>query len=158
MEKFKASALAISLTALLMIANDEGYSSKPYRDINGVWTNGYGNATIDPTKVVSQKEALSDLKQNISANAMQMAECIKVPVTQNQYDAYINLSYNIGYNAFCKSTIVKKLNIGDDIGSCNAIMLYTFVGGKDCKIKSNKCYGIVTRREYEKSLCLKGLQ
>lgn len=155
--KYKVSALAISMAALLSITQDEGYSSKPYKDINGKWTNGYGNATINPTRNVTKKQAIDDLKQNVSADAMQVAKCVKVPITQNQYDAFINLSYNIGYNAFCKSSIVKKVNAGDDKGACEAIMLYTYVGGKDCKDPVNRCGGIVDRRIEERSLCLKGL-
>ena len=156
--KIAAGAMSISMAALLFISNQEGFSPYPYKDIDGVWTNGYGNATINPKRKVDQQQALDDLHKNVNAIGDKMSDCIKVPISQDQYDAYLNLSYNIGYGAFCKSSIVKKLNNGDDVGSCEAIMKYTFVGGKDCKDKSNKCLGIVKRREYERDLCLKGLQ
>lgn len=158
MSKLQAGLLTVSSIALLTISSQEGFSPIPYKDINGVLTNGYGNATINPARNVTQKQALADLNQNVSMIGKKISQCIKVPITQNQYDAYINLSYNIGSSAFCKSTLVKTLNAGDDIGSCNQIMRWTYVGNKDCKIKANKCGGIVARREAMKNLCLEGLE
>ncbi|WP_423055894.1 lysozyme [Aeromonas salmonicida] len=44
--------------------------------------------------------------------------CIQAPLHQYEFDAYVELSHNIGPGAFCRSTIVKRLNVGDYPGAC----------------------------------------
>lgn len=132
----------------------EGYSDKPYKDTGGVVTNGFGNATITPDKPVTVIEALEDLKDNTLVVEQAIDRCITVPITQGQHDAYVSFAYNVGVNAFCKSTMVKLANQGDREGSCNQFDRWTRVAGKDCRIASSNCRGIVKRRNEEKALCL----
>ena len=75
-------------------------------------------------------------------------------MTQGQYDAYVSFAYNVGINAFCKSTMVKLANQGDKVGSCNQFDRWVYVAGKDCRIAKNNCRGIAKRRAEEKALCL----
>ncbi|MCH5496505.1 glycoside hydrolase family protein, partial [Salmonella enterica subsp. diarizonae serovar 16:z10:e,n,x,z15] len=48
--------------------------------------------------------------------------------------------------AFAKSTLLKKLNAGDQAGACNELKRWTYAGGKQWK-------GLVTRREIEREVC-----
>jgi lysozyme len=146
--------LSLSALGLLLIAGHEGFSSKPYKDTGGVVTNGFGNATITPSKSVTVVEALGDLKENTTMTGRGVSRCLTAEVTQGQYDAYVSFAYNVGVNAFCKSTMLKLANQGDKVGSCNQFDRWTYVAGRDCKIKSNNCSGIAKRREDEKQLCL----
>lgn len=154
MNNLTKGALALSAGGLLMIATHEGFSPKPYKDTAGVITNGFGNATITPSKPVTVIEALADLKANTSVAGKGVSQCVTAPMTQGQYDAYVSLAYNVGTYAFCKSTMAKLANAGDRIGSCNQFDRWMFVAGKDCRIKSNNCSGIAKRRLEEKQLCL----
>ena len=146
--------LGLSAVGLMLIATYEGYSPEPYKDTGGVVTNGFGNATINPSKKVTVVEALGDLKLNTSSTGKRVNKCLTADVTQGQYDAYISFAYNVGSTAFCKSTMLKLANEGDRVGSCNQFDRWMYVAGKDCKIKSSNCSGIVKRREAEKDLCL----
>lgn len=58
-----------------------------------------------------------------------MAACIKVPVSQNEYDAYLDFTYNVGVGAFCKSTLNKKLNAGDYEGACKELLKWDKADG-----------------------------
>ena len=155
MDKWQAALLSLSASGLIFLASQEGYSPVPYKDIKGVITNGFGNASIIPNQNVTVPEALNDLKENTSKAGKAVSLCVTSHITQNQYDAFVSLAYNVGSNSFCKSTMVKKANAGDLIGACEEFKRWSFVGGKDCKIKSNKCYGIYKRREAERQLCFK---
>ena len=146
--------LGLSAVGLMLIATHEGFSPIPYKDTGGVVTNGFGNATISPSKKVTVVEALSDLKLNTSATGKRVNNCLTADVTQGQYDAYISFAYNVGTTAFCKSTMLKLANEGDREGSCNQFDRWMYVAGKDCKIKSSNCAGIYKRRAEEKQLCL----
>lgn len=44
---------------------------------------------------------------------------VKMPVSQNQFDALVSLTYNIGQAAFNGSTLLKKLNAKDYVGTAD---------------------------------------
>ena len=146
--------LGFSAVGLIMLAMHEGYSEKPYKDTGGVVTNGFGNATITPHKSVTVVEALEDLKVNASRAGKGVLDCVHAPMTQGQYDSYVSFAYNVGVSKFCKSTMARKANEGDLVGSCNEFDRWMFVAGRDCRIRSSNCRGIAKRREDEKKLCL----
>lgn len=72
-----------------------------------------------------------------------------VPLTQGEFDAYVSLTYNIGAGAFCKSTLVKRLNAGDYAGACAEIKRWDKMGGKVLR-------GLTARREREYQMCVRG--
>ena len=153
MTAFK-KVLGFSAAGLIMLAMHEGYSPKPYKDTGGVVTNGFGNATLSPNRTVTVVEALTDLQVNTQKTGEGISKCITAELTQGQYDAYVSFAYNVGVNAFCKSTMAKLANQGDKVASCNQFDRWVYVASKDCRIASNNCRGIVKRRAEEKALCL----
>ena len=52
------------------------------------------------------------------------------PLNQNQFDALVSLSYNIGTSAFSGSTLVKKLNANDYHGAADQFDVWVNAGGK----------------------------
>ncbi|WP_425341464.1 glycoside hydrolase family protein [Escherichia coli] len=50
------------------------------------------------------------------------------------------------------STFYKRINAGDRKGACEAIRWWIKDGGRDCRIRSNNCYGQVSRRDQESAL------
>lgn len=82
-----------------------------------------------------------------------MRRCLTNPdaIPDKPYVAFLSLSYNIGTGAFCRSTLVRKVNAGDLRGACDAILSWTRAGGKVVK-------GLVNRRKEERKICLEGLR
>jgi lysozyme len=97
--------------------------------------------TITPPKAVTR--ALQDVAKYEGA----VKQCVTVPLHQHEYDAALQISYNIGPTAFCNSTIVKRFNAGDYAGACDAFLMWNKAGGKVIR-------GLVVRREAERKLCL----
>ncbi|STT78369.1 putative endolysin R of prophage CP-933V [Klebsiella pneumoniae] len=64
--------------------------------------------------------------------------------------------YNIGPGKCFPSTFYRKLNAGDRKGACAEIRRWIFDGGKDCRVRSNNCYGQVSRRDQESALACWG--
>lgn len=146
----KIAALALSAFALVGIATHEGYVGQAYQDIVGVWTIGFGTTEgvkagqkIDPVKALQRK--IEDIQKFEGA----IKQCVKVPLHQHEYDAYVSLAYNIGPAAFCKSTLVRKLNQEDYSGACKEILRWNRAGGKVVR-------GLTLRREAEYKQCLGG--
>ena len=143
------SALSLSAVGLVSLLGYEGYSSQAYIPVKGdVPTIGFGTTegvqigdTITPEKAVER--AYRDIYKIETA----IHKCVNVPLTQKEYDAYTSLAYNIGTSAFCKSTLVKKLNACDYDGACAEIKRWVYFKGKVNQ-------GLVNRREKEYRTCM----
>ena len=145
--RFAVAALAISAAALVGIANREQFRSVAYQDSGGVWTVGYGETKgVKKGDKTTPERALVQLLTSTEKHADAIRSCIKVPLYQHEFDAYVSLSYNIGAGAFCRSTLVKKLNAGDYDGACAEIRRWNRVGGKVLP-------GLIKRREAEYAMC-----
>lgn len=145
------AALAISGSALIGIALHEGYVGTAYHDVVGVRTIGFGTTDgVKPGDKISVERALIRLGQNVGEKETAMRSCIgDVPLYQNEWDAYVSLSYNIGTSGFCKSTLVKRLkqNPPDYTAACTEILRWNRGGGRVLD-------GLVKRRRAEYRQCL----
>jgi lysozyme len=153
------AALVLSAAGLVGIAVDESYTARAIPDpVKGtaVPTIGFGTTggvrmgdTTTPPKALGRM--LTDVQQFEGA----LKRCVTVPLHQYEYDAYINLAYNIGGSAFCGSTLVKKLNAQDYSGACDAILKWRFVGNVDCSAPGNRqCPGLWARRQRLHQQCM----
>ena len=143
------AAFTVSASAFVGLAMLENYREAAYIPVRGdVPTIGFGTTegvrmgdTITPPKALAR--ALSDVQKFEGA----LKECVTAPLHQHEYDAYISLTYNIGAQAFCNSTLVKKLNAGDHEGACGEIRRWNRQGGKISP-------GLTKRREAEYRQCM----
>lgn len=111
----------------------EGLRLKPYLDTQGVPTIAMGNTYyLDGKKVTMQDKPLTireayKLGRVVSDNfAKQVNQLLTKEVTQNQFNALVSLAYNIGINAFRKSTVLKRVNVNpNDQTIKNAFMMWT---------------------------------
>lgn len=127
----------------------EGCRLTAYKDIGGIWTIGYGStgSNVFPGLTITQAEADRLLDQDLVRFEKTVNENVRVPINQNQYDALVSLSYNIGTTAFSRSTVLRRLNEGDYEGAADAILWWNKVKGKVIK-------GLVNRRKAERELFL----
>ncbi|HLD90978.1 MAG TPA: lysozyme [Patescibacteria group bacterium] len=146
--------MKIDTVGLDLIKKFEGFSSKPYLCPAGIPTIGYGNTYYeDGTKVkltdapITKERATEILNHVVATFAESVNEFVKIKVTQNQFNALVSLAYNIGLGNFSKSTVLRKLNIGDYEGAASSFLLWRKAGGKVVA-------GLVNRREAEKKVFL----
>ena len=152
------AALSLSAAALVGIVMQEGYTDRAAIPVPGdVPTIGFGTTqgvkigdTTTPPKALSR--ALSDMQKFEGA----LKQCVTVPLHQHEYDAFVGFSYNVGSGAFCRSSMVKKLNAGDYPGACREILRWTYFQGKDCAAPENArlCGGLAKRRQDEYRQCI----
>jgi lysozyme len=145
---WQRNAVALSAAGLVALASWEAFRSEPYLDIGGVWTDGFGNTNnVTPGKPVTVPKALDQLLKNVKTAEEAVNTCITKPMTQGEYDAFVKFTFNVGNRAFCNSTLVRKFNASDNVGACNELSKWVYVGKK-------KVNGLVNRREAERKLCL----
>lgn len=149
MKRSSIAALSLSAAALVGLAVHEGYREAAYIPVPGdVATIGFG--TTENVRLGDKTDPVSALQkklEDIEKFEASIRACVTVPLQQNEFDAYLSLSYNIGASAFCGSTLVKKLNAGDYAGACDQILRWD-------KFKGSALKGLTIRREAEYKKCM----
>ncbi|AWS52266.1 lysozyme [Providencia rettgeri] len=140
-----AGASAIALT---VIAHFEGVRYEPYEDVGGVLTVCYGHTGIDivPNKTYTKEECNELLELDFELTKMQVDRLVKVPINDYTKAALYSFAFNVGTNAFARSTMLKKLNAGDQYGACEELKKWVYV-------KKKVWRGLVNRREAEAAIC-----
>ena len=151
MNRTVVASLALSASALVGIAISEGYTDQAVQPLPGdKWTIGFG--TTDGVKQgdrITAPQALERALRDVTKFEGAVKQCVTVPLYQYEYDAYVQLSYNIGSGNFCGSTLVKKLNSQDYAGACSEILRWNRFQGVPNK-------GLTARREREYKVCTGG--
>jgi lysozyme len=141
--------LGISGIALIGLLVAEGYRDNAYIPVAGdVPTIGFGTTQgVKMGDKITVPQALNRALDDVQKFEGAMKRCVKVPLHQYEYDAYLSLTYNIGEGAFCRSTLVRKLNAGDYEGACKQILRWNNFKGKPLR-------GLTIRREKEYQQCI----
>ena len=96
------------------------------------------------------KYNLSVLTKFLLNDLAKVERCIndvRVPLTQNQYDALVSFTFNVGCNAFLNSTLLKKMRNNDY--DANEILRWN-------KVKGTVTKGLTVRRKREMRLFANG--
>jgi len=150
------TGLGASAIAVALIASFEGYSSRAYDDGVGVQTVGFGSTRYpDGTPVksgdtVTPQRAVIMLAKDADRIAQELAVCIgDVPLHKHEWDAFVSWAYNVGADAACRSTLVRKLKQTppDYEGACRELLKWNKAGGRVFP-------GLVKRREKEYRFCM----
>ena len=144
----------ISQAGLDLIKSFEGFSAKPYPDVINVCTIGYGTTKYPNGQAVkltdppcTKEQAETYLQNALESFVSDLNRLVKGRVAQQQFDALCSLIYNIGTTNFSKSTLLKKINVGDVAGAADEFPKWNKAGGKVVK-------GLVNRRAKERELFL----
>lgn len=128
-----------------LIKQFEGLELKAYQDSVGVWTIGYGHTEgvregdeIDET--TAEMYLRSDLK-----DAEQCIFNTGAVLTQNQYDALVSFTFNLGCGNLRKSTLLRKILAGQYEDAALEFHKWNMAGGRVLD-------GLVRRRAAEQKL------
>lgn len=140
----------ISENGINLIKRFEGCRLKSYRCPAGVLTIGYGHTGSDVSNgmVISQEKAENMLKTDLIVHCNNVSKLVKVPLTQNQFDALVSFEFNVGYGALSTSTLLRLLNQGKYTEASKQFERWVYAGGKPLE-------GLKKRRLAEKELFLR---
>ena len=144
--------------SLDLLVQLEGLSNKVYFDTANKKTIGVGHLLtpdelltskikirgkhIDYSLGLTTKQCHDLCRQDLERYCEAVEDSMEVDLTQNEFDALVMFCFNVGIDAFKKSTLLKLLNQGDYKSVPEQLMRWTKAGGK----QSN---GLINRRKAE---------
>jgi lysozyme len=139
--------LSYSDQGLALTEQFEGLRLTAYQDSVGVWTIGYGHTGLDvqPGLTITQEQAGALLLQDVAGAVAAVNRLVTVPLTQNQFDALVDFTFNEGQGNLASSTLLRELNAGNTAGAAAQFLVWVYAGGV-------KLPGLVTRRQAEADL------
>lgn len=107
----------LNLLAINLLKLHEGLRLKPYKDVTGTPTIGYGNTFYeDGRKVtlqdapITEQRAIELFTKVSNAFAKSVKALISTDINDNQLGALTSFAYNVGIGNFKKSNLLKKVN------------------------------------------------
>jgi lysozyme len=139
----------ISDEGIALIKRFEGCRYETYLDMGGVPTIGYGSTGPDVQMGMQIDEAEAErlLRKDLETAEKCVNNCVRVPITQPQFDSLVSFTFNVGCGALGKSTLLKHLNDGQDDLAAREFVRWNKVRGKIIA-------GLTKRREAERDLFL----
>jgi lysozyme len=139
-----------SQNGIELIKSFEGCVLVGYPDIGGIPTVGYGSTGPDVHvgMKITQAEAERRLAKELEHFENGVSNLVKVAINQNEFDALVSFSFNVGLGAFQRSTLLRLLNDGTERDIVSSEFLrWNKVDGKPVE-------GLTRRRKAEQALFL----
>ena len=113
------------------------------------WTIGYGHTGSDvhPGLTITQEQAEELLMKDVQKAAADVNSKVTKNLTQKEFDAIVDFTFNCGCGNFNNSTLLKKINSGDMEGAAHEFDKWNLAAGKVMA-------GLVRRRHAETLLFL----
>lgn len=146
--------MVMSPAGRAFLTREEGERLVAYRDSVGVLTIGVGHTsaagppTVTPGMKITRAQSQAILTTDLSKFERYVNDVVKVPVSQNEFDALVSFTYNVGPSALKRSSVVKLLNADKRQEAADAFLSWSRAG-------NNKTL-LLNRRKRERDLFLKG--
>jgi len=145
--------MKVDKKGLALIAEFEGLSLKPYKCSANISTIGYGSTYYEngirvqmSDAPITKQRAEQLLQHTADRFASKVANLVKKPVTQNQFNALVSFAFNVGSGALASSTLLKLVNINpNDAMIAKEFLRWNKASGKPLQ-------GLTNRRIKESAL------
>jgi len=133
---------------IALIKKFEGCETEAYQCSAKVWTIGYGHTRgVSEGGTCTIEEAEKILVSDLKEFEKYVNDLVDIPLSQNQFDALVAWTFNLGPTNLKSSTLLSKLNENDVNDVPFQIRRWNKAGGKILD-------GLVRRREAEALLWL----
>ena len=150
--------MQMSQHGLELLEQWEGFELKVYNDSAGLPTIGVGHlltkSELSSGKInikgvavaygngLTNQQVTDLLAQDVNPAEQSVNKGVKVSLNQDQFDALVSFTFNVGGGAFSSSTLLKVLNQGQYDQVPTQLLRWTKSGGRTVQ-------GLVNRRENE---------
>ena len=138
--------MRISQEGVNLIKHFEGCRLEAYKCPAGVWTVGYGHTKgVKEGDAIEQEAAEAFLIEDLESFEQAVTRLVEVPLTQQQFDALVSWTFNLGAGNLAESTLLRKLNNYQYAEVPEQMMRWVRAGGQVLD-------GLVKRRAAEAAL------
>lgn len=128
----------------------EGFRANAYLCSAGVPTLGVGHTRgVKMGMACTEQQAREWLAEDLADAETAVNALVKVPLSQDQFDALVSFVFNLGAENFKTSTLLKHLNAGRPLAAAGQFKLWCKAGGKVVN-------GLVKRRASEAETFIRG--
>lgn len=142
----------VGAAGVALIKEFEGFphGGRPYQDLVGVWTIGYGHTEgVGPdSRPISEPEASELLRRDLDRRYAPPVSALGLPLTQHQFDALVSFVYNVGPGGVAATTKVgRALRAHDWQAAADLLLEWDKAGGR-------RVEGLTRRRRAERAMFL----
>ena len=126
MANFTYSAAGLALTKSF-----EGLDLSAYADQGGVWTIGYGHTGpgVHAGLTITQDQADTFLESDVAGAVTGVNRLVTATINQNQFDALVDFTFNLGCASLSQSTLLRDVNAGDFASAAPQFLRWDHVRG-----------------------------
>jgi len=135
--------MKIGEKGLEIIKHFEQLFLEAYKCPAGVWTIGWGSIkNVHEGMVITEEAAIARLKEDVKDAENGVNRYVKVDLNQDQFDAIVSWTFNLGSGNLSSSTMLKRINAKEWHDVPHQIKRWNKAAGKVLK-------GLVRRRNAE---------
>jgi len=126
--------MKFSAAGMELLKRSEGYRNRVYLDVAGLPTIGYGHRLLHSDSFpngIDEPQATNLLACDVRDAEQAVQRMVKVPLTQGQFDALVDFTYNLGATRLAASTLLKSLNAGRYDDAAEQLLRWDHAGGRE---------------------------
>lgn len=126
--------MQLSAAGLALLKQSEGFSAKVYLDVAGLHTIGYGHRLLPGESFpngVTEDQATVLLNADVATAERCVSRFVRVPLTQGQFDALVDFTFNLGSARLRNSTLLVDLNREQYASAAQQLLLWDHSGSKE---------------------------
>src|SRR5271155_324831 len=132
-----------------LIQSFESLRLQAYQDQRGIWSIGWGHTPAVEYQTTTPEEADEWFTQDTQTAVNAVNRTVDVALNQNQFDALVSFTFNVGQGSEAHSTLVGLLNQGKFALAAAQFSFWNHVNGQVDA-------GLTRRRAAEQALFLQG--
>jgi GH24 family phage-related lysozyme (muramidase) len=123
--------MKLSAAGMELLKKSEGFRNRVYPDVAGIPTIGYGHRLLHSDSFpngIDEPQAANLLACDVRDAEQAVQRLVTVPLTQGQFDALVDFTFNLGAGRLAASTLLKSLNAGRYDDAAEQLLRWDHVG------------------------------
>ena len=125
--------MQLSAAGLELIKRSEGFRGRPYLDVAGFPTIGYGHRVRPPESFprgMDEAQAAAMLANDVRQAEQAVLRLVRVELTQGQFDALVDFCFNLGAGRLAGSSLLRELNAGRQDAAGELLLSWDHAAGE----------------------------
>lgn len=126
--------MQLSTAGFALLRKFEGFRSQTYLDVAGIPTIGYGHRLVHPECYpagITEAQAEVILQWDVREAEQAVTRLVKVPLSQGQFDALVDFTFNLGAGRLSSSTLLEDLNAGKSDLAAQQLLRWDHSGDRE---------------------------